>query len=196
MDVVKNALDKVGGNIKAESEEGKGTKISLRLPSSMAVKATLLFELLDDNFAIPLAYTESVVSIYKSEIHKVGNDLLVSHLDKTINVIFLRDLFEQMNEKSDSSLISHKTFKELHDEAKLDIIVVSYNNKTLGLVVDRLLQRKEIIEKPLKKPIDKVRFISGVTIMGNGNVCPVINVPFISAYLFSNKVKTTAGIFN
>lgn len=188
MDVVKRAVDSIGGNVLIETAIGQGTTVKLSLPSSMAVKGTLLFELGETEFAIPLSFTESVISLYKPDIHKVGKGLAATYLGKTISIIFLKDLFNRSSTQlgTDQHFL-HKTFDTLHAEEKLDIVVVSYNNRMIGLVVDKLLQQKEIVEKPLMKPVDKVKFISGVTIMGNGNVCLVVNVVAISNFVFGNS---------
>jgi two-component system chemotaxis sensor kinase CheA len=172
MDVVKRALDSIGGTVHIETKVGEGTTFFLRLPSSMAVKATLLFELDNETFAIPLSYTERVISVYKSDIHTVANGLITVYQGRTISLIFLNDLFRQ--ERS-----SMATLERFHPEAKLEIVVVSFNGRLVGFIVDKLLQQKEIIEKPLQKPADGVSFISGVTILGNGKVCLVLSIPGI-----------------
>jgi two-component system chemotaxis sensor kinase CheA len=56
----------------------------------------------------------------------------------------------------------------------------------MGFVVDKLLQQKEIVEKPLQSPLDQIKFISGATILGNGNVCLVLDTPSISNFLFKS----------
>lgn len=188
MDVVKKTLDSIGGSIKVLSEPGQGTTIQLTLPSSMAVKSCLLLELSKEIYAIPLAYTESVISLYKSDIHKAGGGLVATHLGKTFAITFLKDVFDQPLLGTGTPLTSnvlHHTFDTIHEESKLEIVVVNFNNRTVGLVVDRLLQQKEIVEKPLMKPVDKIKFISGVTILGSGNVCLVLNVPFILNFIFN-----------
>ena len=192
MDVVKKALDAIGGNISVETRQGKGSTFHLRLPSSMAVKGTLLFELDRETYAIPLSYTEAVVSLYKADIHKVSNGLVATYLGNTISVVFLKDLFTlKAGESVYNKKVLHQSFEGLHPEKKLDIVIVSYNGRTIGFVVDKLLQQKEIVEKPLMKPMDKVKIISGVTIMGNGHVCLVFNVAAVCntvfAKGFSNK---------
>jgi two-component system chemotaxis sensor kinase CheA len=152
----------------------------------MAVKSSLLFELGQEVFAIPLAYTESVISLYKSDLHKAGGGLVATHLGKNIAVVFLKDVFDQQVEKSGYNFnVLQAAFDNIHPEAKLEIVVVSFNNRTVGFVVDKLLQQKEIVEKPLMRPVDKIKFISGVTILGSGNVCLVLNVPHILQFIFS-----------
>jgi two-component system chemotaxis sensor kinase CheA len=194
MDVVKKTLDSIGGTIELVSNEGQGTVIQLTLPSSMAVKSSLLFESKGEIYAIPLAYTESVISLYKSDIHKAGGGLVATHLGKNIAVVFLKDVFDQQVEKSGyTSNVLQNSFDKIHPEEKLEIVVVSFNNRTVGFVVDKLLQQKEIVEKPLMRPVDRIRFISGVTILGSGNVCLVLNVPHILQFIFSLSANGRAS---
>lgn len=186
MDVVKKTLDSIGGTINIVSIDGQGTVIRLSLPSSMSVKSSLLFELNHEVYAIPLAYTESVISLYKQDIHKAGGGLVATHLGKNIAIVFLKDVFDQQVETVGyNSNILQASFDNIHPEAKLEIVVVSFNNRTVGFVVDKLLQQKEIVEKPLMRPVDKIKFIGGVTILGSGNVCLVLNVPHLLQFIFT-----------
>jgi two-component system, chemotaxis family, sensor kinase CheA len=143
-----------------------------------------------------LSFTEAVISLYKTNIHKAGGGLIANHLGKNIAVVFLKDVFDQDLEKHIGTNLLQKTFDEIHPEAKLEIVVVTFNNRTVGFVVDKLLQQKEIVEKPLMKPVDRVKFIGGVTILGSGNVCLVLNVPFILQFIFGLYVqgRSTKGI--
>lgn len=182
MDVVKRALDSIGGIIQVSSMKGQGTRMSMRLPSSMAVKSTLLFELNLATYAIPLSFTESVVSLYKEDVSKAAGGLITVHLNRTIPVLFLSDLVANT---TNSPVSFHRVFDRLHPEQKLEIVVVRFNDKYLGLVVDKLLQQKEIVEKPLRKPVDYVKLVGGTTILGNGTVCMVLNVPAIINLYFT-----------
>jgi len=188
MDVVKKALDSIGGDIAVHTEIGKGSTFSLRLPASMAVKSTLLFDLMKDTYAIPLSYTEAVVSLYKSDIHKVGEGLMATYLGNTLSIVFLRDvLLNNENTKYKGEKKLHRSYEQLNPDKKLDIVIVAYNEYRVGLVVDKLLQQKEIVEKPLTKPMDQVRIINGVTITGNGHVCLVLNVAEICKMIFNKN---------
>lgn len=192
MDVVKKAVDAVGGKINTKTVLGKGTTFSMSLPSSMAVKSALLFVINNTEYAIPLSFTEAVISVKKSSIHKVGGGLVTTHLDDTISVMFLRDIFDckKYDDLQDPHLL-HRSFDVIENpEAKINIVVVSVDNKMIGFVVDRLLQQKEIIEKPLGKPVENARFISGATILGNGNVCLVLDANDISEFLFKPTFAT------
>jgi two-component system, chemotaxis family, sensor kinase CheA len=189
MDVVKKATESIGGHISVTTDLGHGSVFSLSLPSSMAVKGALLFELESQEYAIALSYTEAVVSLQKKAIHKVSNGLVFNYLGKTISVLFLKDLF---NSKGFVRLSTDKAFHESHDlideDQKLDVVIVSYGNKFIGLVVDKLLQQKEIVEKTLTNPVDNIPLVCGATILGNGNVCLVLDIPFMINTLFKEKM--------
>jgi two-component system, chemotaxis family, sensor kinase CheA len=192
MDAVKRTIESIGGSVKILSEPGNGTTVQLTLPSSMAVKSCLLLELSHEVYAIPLSYTDSVISLYKPSIRKAGAGLVANHQGKTIAVVFLQDVFENGTEAKAGNAL-HRTFDQLHAETKLEIVVVTFNNRTVGIVVDKLLQQKEIVEKPLMKPLDKVRFISGVTILGSGKVCLVLNIAYLLNMIFSHGSQNKAN---
>ncbi len=192
MDVVKRATESIGGKISVTTEIGKGTTVSLSLPSSMAVKGALLFEMANQEFAIPLSYTEAVISLKKKDIHKINSGLMAKYLDKTISVVFLKDLFklDRIHQISENGHL-HKTFNNIKNkDQKMDVLIVSYNGKYIGFVVDKLLQQKEIVEKTLSKPLDDVELFSGATILGNGNVCMVLDIASILRKLFKENINT------
>jgi len=189
MDVVKRAAESIGGQVTVTSVVGKGTKITMRLPSSMAVKGALLFEHCNQEFAIPLSFTEAVVSLEPAKINKVGKGLMANYLEHTMLVVFLSDLYNLPNlDSCQAEGAMHRTYETIKSSTKkLHVIVVNYNGKYVGFVVDKLLQQKEIMEKPLAKPLDAVELFSGATILGSGNVCLVLNVATIIDKLFKEK---------
>lgn len=189
MDVVRRSTESIGGQVVLDSKVGVGSTFTLKLPSSMAVKGALLFEQDHQEYAVPLSYTESVVSISQMEIHKIGRGLMANYQDKTMPLVFLRDAFDagamELIHENGGLQRSFDSIKGKGEEVK--VIVVNYNEKYLGIVVDKLLQQKEIVEKPLSKPLDTVELFSGATILGNGNVCLVLNVATIIDHTFSEK---------
>lgn len=181
LDVVKNAIDSIGGQIQVVSEQGVGTTFTLQLPTSIAVKGALLFEVEENYYAIPLMHTEAVVSVDKDELHEVGDMLLANIKNETITVIYLREFFNH-----DAATM------QLGNKAKLNgtvqnIIIVMYNNRRLGLIVDKLYRQQDIVVKPLNKPVDTIDIYGGVTLLGTGKVCLVLDVPAITRYFITKK---------
>jgi two-component system chemotaxis sensor kinase CheA len=192
MDVVKRATESVGGHVSVVSDVGKGSTIKLALPSSMALKGALLFQMKDQEFAMPLAYSEAVVSLYKKDIHKITNGLMSKYLNKSMFILYLEDLFDKGDDK-DAEIDFHNGYDKSDPEEKLDVLIISYEGAYVGFVVDKLLQQKEIVEKTLSKPLDENHLFSGATILGNGQVCLVMNVPGIVKQVLRKNRRTLAA---
>ncbi len=190
MDVVKISTESIGGQVSIKTEVGIGTTVRLKLPSSMAVKGVLMFLMKDQEFAFPLSHTEAVISLEKQKIRKAGVGLISSYLKKTISIIFFEELIKMkdFSEIYDSNVFQN-AFDKHSDDSKFDVIVISYAEKYIGVIVDKLLYQKEIIEKAIPRPLENTKLLSGTTILGNGNVCMVVDVAAITDLLFKSKFK-------
>jgi two-component system, chemotaxis family, sensor kinase CheA len=182
LDVVKRSVESIGGSVVVESFPGEGTIISLFLPSSMAVKSTLLCQMESQTYAIPLSYTESVVSLRPDDIHQTSKGLIARYQDKAIQIVFLSDLFNRQQR----SETKERRLTEASSGQKIETVVVFADGRRIGIVVDKLLQQKEIVERPLSKPMDTISFLSGVTILGDGSVCLSLNIPGLLNQLLPN----------
>jgi two-component system, chemotaxis family, sensor kinase CheA len=180
LDVVKNAIDSIGGRIRIESKKGIGTTFILQLPTSIAVKGALLFEIDTIFYAIPLIHTDSVVALDKDELHEVGDTLVADIKGETVTVVYLDEL---LNVDEKQMRLGDKT--RLKGQVQ-NIIIVAYNNRKLGLIVDKLYRQQDIVVKPLSKPLDSIDIYGGVTLLGTGKVCLVLDVPALTRY-FVNK---------
>jgi two-component system chemotaxis sensor kinase CheA len=187
MDVVKRTIDSIGGHISINNKPGEGLSIILSVPSSMAVKSCLLLETNEDVFAIPLSFTDSVISLYRSGLYKAAGGLVASHQGRNVPIVFLKEILSAT--PGDLFSCDSNNYKDIHPEEKLEIVIVNYNHRNVGIVVDRLLQQKEIIEKPLVKPVDQVKMVGGVTILGTGKVCLVLNIPYILNFIFNSSAQ-------
>jgi len=191
MDVVKRSVESIGGQVLVDTKIGEGSSFHLVLPSSLALKGALLFVVNEQEYAIPLSYIESVNYYLKEDIHSISSNLMVDYNDQSVSLIFLEHLFNTKNLKSiASSNVFKNKLKELGDEDQINVIMTKHSGRRLGLVVDRLLRQKEIIEKKLPKPLDSSKILSGSTILGSGSVCPVIDVASIMDVFFKSAAKT------
>ena len=176
MDIVKQAVESVGGQVSLDTIAGLGTQIHLTIPSSLAIKGALLFLLDDKEYAVPMAYTVAVTSIKRSQIKRMKHQMMATFQDKVIPFASLK------------ALLGIEDQSDLSDREDHQAIIVSYSGKHFGLFIDQLLQQKEIVEKALPKPINQVKLISGTTLLGNGKVCPVIDVSAIAEMMIRNKI--------
>ncbi len=190
MDVVKKSVESIGGQVLVDTELGLGTSVHLLLPSSLALKGALLFEVESQVYAIPLNYIESVTYLHKQDIHLVADSLMVDHQEQSIPLVFLKGLLDQKNLDNVNQLaIGQNILKDVAKDQELNVIITTHSGRLLGLVVDKLQRQKEIIEKKLPKPLDTSKLLSGTTILGSGHVCPVLDVASIMDVLFQSATK-------
>lgn len=188
LDVVKNALDTIGGKVHVSSTKGEGTTFTLYLPTSIAVKGALLFEVHANSYAIPLIHTQSVSTILNEELHHVGTSVFVDFKGETIPVVYLEDIFIQ------EGVIEDARSGPRNNKSKQDMVIVTYNNRRLGLIVDKLLRQQDIVVKPLQKPVQDIELFGGVTLLGTGEVCLVLDVPSISKNYLTRRSNVDENI--
>ncbi|MEO9484750.1 MAG: chemotaxis protein CheA [Ekhidna sp.] len=190
MDVVKKAVESIGGQVLVDTELGLGTSVHLVLPSSLALKGALLFEIDSQEYAIPLTYIDSVTYLRKGDIHQVADSLMVDYQDQSVPIVFLKGLLAVRDlENVDQAVIGQELLKSYESDKEMNVVITTHSGRLLGLVVDKLQRQKEIIEKKLPKPLDNSQLLSGTTVLGSGNVCPVLDVASVMDVLFQSTTK-------
>ncbi len=169
MDVVKTNIEKLNGTIEVQSEPNKGTTIILKIPLTLAIIQALLVKVTKEFFAIPLVSVVETVKITKDDIKKVEHRDVLRLRDTIIPLVYLGDaLGIGKNKKAINS-------KEIY------VVVVAVAEKKLGLVVDKLIGREEIVIKSLGNYLTNIKSISGATIMGDGSVTLILDIPSIAS---------------
>ncbi|MBD1399900.1 chemotaxis protein CheA [Pelovirga terrestris] len=155
MDVVKTAIEAIGGLVLIDSTPGEGTSITLKLPLSLAIIRVLLIESAGMSMAIPITRVIQAVEISPAEIHSSGKQLMVHYQDAFIPLLSLRKILKQ----------SKGTKKD-----SLSLVVTEVLGRRIGLVVDRLIGQQEVFVQRLAPPFDQSPGCAGGTILGNGQV--------------------------
>ena len=174
LDVVKLALDSLGGQLRVASELGQGTTFTLVLPTSIAVKGALLVEVAGRPYAVSLLHTDTVLSMRAEELSVVGGVLVGHFQGQPVPVVPLQQLLE---DEGDGAL---PPAQKGDLRGPQPVLLVNYNNRRLGLLVDRFLRQQNIVIKPMSKPLDTIDLFGGVTLLGSGQVCLVLDVPALS----------------
>ena len=181
LDVVKLALDSLGGQLRVDSEMGVGTTFTLVLPTSIAVKGALLVEVEERAYAIPLMHTDTVLALQPEQLSVVGGVFVMHFQEKAVPVVPLRQLLHDEGDDALPAAIKSDL------EGPQQVLVVNYNNRRLGLLVDRFLRQQNIVIKPLSKPLDTIDLFGGVTLLGNGQVCLVLDVPALTRLFLAKR---------
>lgn len=178
MNVVKEAMDKVGGRIQINTQKQQGTTFQMVLPVSLALRSVILFQFQETIAAVPLTHLEKVISVSKQDLRVLRNNLVIIYMDAIVPLLFLEGLFTQ-----DSGFQTYtnqqECFQNLPPDKKYTILIVSSENRMVGLVIDELLQKKEIVEKKLSYPLSGNKLMSGAAILSDGKVCLVLNIPYL-----------------
>lgn len=162
LDVVKANLDQVKGNLSLDSSPGAGTELLLRLPLSMAIFTGLMVECCGATYILPQHYISEVLRVSPRDIiEEMGRE-----------VVRLRD--------ASIPLSSLAQFLEVESSAavakRLTVLVLSFREQTIGLLVDRTLGLQEVVVKDLGCQLKSLDYFSGSTILSDGNPALIISV--------------------
>ena len=166
LDVVKNKIEGLGGDVEVSTKLGEGTTFIVRLPLTLAIIQALMVDISGEKYALPLNSIVTVEEIPSDEIKYVHTKEVINLRGTVIPIVRLNEVLDLEPVESDS---------ELDDDDSLIVVIVKKGDKQAGLVIDNLLGQQEIVIKPLGKFIRVPKMISGATILGNGEVALIID---------------------
>ena len=173
MDVVRTVLDRLKGTVHVISQPGKGTTIQLRAPLTLASIQTLLFRVGGRLFAVPIS---SVVEI--TRVSRLRKFITSTNAKFSACAIRCSRWFASDSLKGIHAVDPHKSCAKKHF-----VIVIGAAEKRFGLVVDQLVGEEELVIKALPADIVASDLVSGASILGDGTVVLILNVPAVLSRL-------------
>ena len=166
MDVVKRNIQSLGGRIQVKSTLGKGSSFKVHLPLTLAILDGQLVKVGSETYIIPLISIVESLQIDNKLINRVSGDMVLYRLrDDNVPVLPIYQLFNLTTECTEI------------DNALL--VVVEADGQKIGLMVDDLLAQQQVVIKSLKDNYQQVGGISGATILGDGSVAMILDIPGI-----------------
>jgi two-component system, chemotaxis family, sensor kinase CheA len=171
MDVVRNVLDKLKGTVHISTQKTRGTAFQLRAPLTLASIQTLLFRVGGRLFAVPLSSVVEISRVNEQEIHRVDQREVLRLREQILTLVRLDHL-------------SHLQVVETEEKKRKHfVIVIGAAEKRFGLVVDSMVGEEELVIKALPNDIVSSDLVSGASILGDGTVVLILNVPAILSRL-------------
>lgn len=165
LDVVKNKIEGLGGDVEVVSTLGEGTTFIVRLPLTLAIIQALMVYVSGEMYALPLNSIVTLEEITPEDIKYVHTKEVINLRGSVIPLVRLNEVLDVPPvEKVDEEV-----------EENLVVVIVKKGDKQAGLVIDKLIGQQEIVIKPLGKYIKVPKLISGATILGNGEVALIID---------------------
>lgn len=180
MDVVRTNVERLGGSVFVESVVGQGTTFRVTLPLTLAIIETMLVELWNNVYAIPITGINDVLYLSDTKIDTIRGMQAIRWRGAVLPLIDLRQSFADPR-------LSHMPKP---NGTKQAIVTVTWGKQRCGLIVDRIIGKQGIVVKSLNSIAGEVPGISGCTILGDGRVALIIDIPgLINAELRLRQVK-------
>lgn len=174
MDVVKTKIAQLNGSLAIESTLGKGSKIVIKVPLTLAIMPTLMVMLGNQAFAFPLVNVNEIFHLDLSRTNVVDGQEVVIVRDKALPLFYLKRWLV--------ASAAHEEQREGH------VVIISIGTQRIGFVVDQLVGQEEVVIKPLGKMLQGTPGMSGATITGDGRIALILDVPSMLKHYASRRI--------
>ena len=176
MDVVQSVLHRLKGTVSVQTQLGQGTTFRLKLPLTLAIIQALLFWVEQRLYAIPLNAVVEIARTNESEVHQVDNYEVLQLRNQVLPVLRLGQ---------PGTAAGHGKSQ------KLFVLVTLVGEKKFGLIVDALEGEGELVIKALDDRTFETDLVSGASILGNGRVVLILNLPAVVEHVASSRPMQT-----
>ena len=160
MDVVKQALEELGGRMSLATKLGEGTTFTLELPLTLAIAEALIVSVNGQRFAVPQSAVREVLEVNSASTKVLENNEIISYRGKVLPLLRLARVFE----------MDHQRGSSFH------VLVLGEESNAVGLAVDRILGQREIVVRALKDPLAQSKGIAGATELGDQRVVLILDI--------------------
>ena len=181
MDVVKRNIEALRGSVEVDSEPGKGTLITIQLPLTLAIIDGFMVGAGTEQYVIPLAMVEECVEMDLNEWQLEENQRYVNLRGEVMPYLRLTEFF------ATPSVDTSNTQRE-------SLVVVRFGRNKAGFVVDNLYGELQTVIKPLGKVFEKIRGISGGTVLGSGEIALILDVQGLIDLACSRQKDAAFGV--
>ncbi|MES1166747.1 MAG: chemotaxis protein CheW, partial [Pseudomonadota bacterium] len=163
MAIVRERAEKLGGTVSVGSQPGAGTRFRIVLPSMLATFRGVLIEAAGRRFVVPTSRVDRVLRVRADEVKTVEGRETIALGGRAASMVRLAEV------------LGLPPVAGGEQSATRTVVVLGLAEQRIGFVVDEVLDEQEVLVKPLRRPISRVRHIAGATVLGSGRVAPVLS---------------------
>lgn len=179
MDVVQSVLHRLKGTVQIETHPGQGTTFRLKLPLTLAIIKALLFRVEQRLYAIPLNAVVEIARTREAEVHQVDHYEVLQLRNQALPLVRLGRPPAAGPERGAS---------------KLFVLVISVGERKFGLIVDGLEGEEELVIKALDDHAVSTDLVSGASILGDGRVVLILNLPAVVEHFARSRPQETGSV--
>ncbi|MBS1827736.1 MAG: response regulator, partial [Acidobacteria bacterium] len=162
MDVVRNTVNRLKGEVRVDSQPGLGTKITIRLPMTLAITRVVMLRSHGQMFAIPMGSIERIFAIDPRAVEVLGNQRVIRIQQRVVPLHRLSDVLGVKNAPAPQ-------------QQEIPIIILQCGEQTVALTADQLVEAREVVVKTMGDVLKRVHGITGATLTGDGKVVLILN---------------------
>jgi len=164
MDVVKTSITQLNGSVEVHSQMGKGSRVEIKVPLTLAIMSTLMVRLGEQMFALPLVNVNEIFHLDLSKTNVMDGQLVTIVRERTLPLFYLKHWLVK-------GAMGDKLPKDGH------VVVVSVGTQKVCFLVDELIGQEEVVIKPLGALLHGLSGLAGATITGDGGIAIILDVP-------------------
>jgi chemotaxis protein histidine kinase CheA/ActR/RegA family two-component response regulator len=183
LDIVRSQINRLRGNIQVETLQGQGTTFTIRLPLGLSLITLLICAIGENLIAIPANDVLDIFPYAEAQISNSGNSTEIAWRKKFIPLIHLKQALPYIG--ASNELPNSKV-----------CLVLNRNDLPLAVAIDTLIEERQLILKPFDRSVVTPNYLAGCTILGTGQVVPVLIPDNLNALIIQNNLKNSRKIKN
>lgn len=173
MNVVMQTVSELNGSVNIETELNMGTRFIMAFPLTLAIIPAIMVRIKKEMYAIPLSDVLDTIKIQLSEVTTIEGHEVINFRGEILSIIRLNNFIG--------------TKSALGENQKIPVVVVSYGNRKIGLLVDFLEGKQEIVIKSLEQNYKTVPGLAGASILGDGSICLILDISSMINLIIQNQ---------
>jgi two-component system chemotaxis sensor kinase CheA len=171
MDVVKRAIEDLGGHVSLATKIGQGTTFTIELPLTLAIAEAFIVSVNGQRFAVPQSAVREVLEVESAETKVLENNEIIAYRGKALPLLRLARIFEM----------------DSHRGEKFHVLVLGEESNAVGLAVDRILGQREIVVRAIKDPLAQTKGIAGATELGDQRVVLILDIGALRQFALKSR---------